>query len=250
MGDRRNQNAQNWATATSLIPIFGGNISQGILQRNLARQQQEQADKLNPVDPSYTESQYAKEQLALARNAMNSRMPGSVQAEANIARNQSNIFLNLARAAGSPQAMIAGAGALQNSSNNALSQLAAQEAQYKNSMLSNLNNALIGMVQEGGKVYADQLRKYTRDFDQKQNLLNSSQQNFSNSIANASSAMDRGIDVALKILSMGTSGLPQRPDIQTFGTNSATPLGNFNPAGNWFTPPAQATYTPSIYGRP
>lgn len=244
MGERRNRNAQNWATATSLIPIFGGQISQGILQRNLSRQQKEEADKINPVDEIYKPSEFAKEQLGMARQAVNARMPGAGLIENNLYKNQAATMLNLARI-GNPQQMIAAAGATQSNTNDALNNLAMQEAQFRNSMLGNLNNALQVMTGETDKVYADKTNRFNREFAQKQGLLNSSQQNFSNSIQSASNAMQAGVDTALKIF-----GMPSLPGKAIKPTGPAQPIGNFNPAAGWFNMPNQANYTPTIYGRP
>lgn len=238
MGDRANKNARNWATATSLIPIFGGNISQGILQRNLSKQQQESADKINPVDEVYNESPYAKQQLATAEQMLNGRMAGASAATNNIYNNQSNAFLNLSRAAGSPQQMMAAAGALQGNTNSALDNLAVQESQYKTQMLGNFNNALGVMTNEGDKMYADKTNRFNRQYAEKQGLLNSSQQNFSNSIQSASNAMQAGVDTALKVFGIpgmgGGSSLGSTGRATSSGNSYAQP-GGFNPfatAGN------------------
>lgn len=242
MGERRDRNNRRWAQATSLIPIFGKHISQGIMQNSLSKSQAEQAAKINPIDPTYQESKYATEQLNLARNAQNARMPGSQQLESNAFRNQANTLLNLSRVGTSPQQMAAAAGAVQSNTNNALGQLALQEAGYKNQMLGNLNNALQGMTIEQNKVYNDQLRKYNRDFDQKQNLLNSSQQNFSNSLNSASGAMQAGVDTALQIF-----GLPTFAGKNIPTTGPAQTMSNFNAgSGSWFTLPTHTTHTPVI----
>lgn len=226
MSDRRDRSARGWATATSLIPIFGKNISQGILQKNLSKQQREAADKINPVDVEYNESPYAKERLDNARNAVNARMPGGTQLENNVYRNQSNTLMSLARV-GTPQQQLAAAGALQGNTNNALSDLAMQEQQYRTGMLTNLNSALSGMVDEGDKVYNDKTNRFNRLFNQKQDLLNSSQNNFSNSLTSASDAVSSGVNTALNIFGipgMGGTGrnLPS--------TGRASTIGGFNPA--------------------
>lgn len=249
MGERRDRNNRRWAQATSLIPIFGKHISQGIMQNSLSRNQREAAAKINPIDVEYKESPYAKEQLATARNFMNAKMPGSQQAEANTFRNQSNTMMNLARAASSPQQMMAAAGAVQGQTNNALNNLAQQEAQYRTGMLGNLNNALQGMVTEGNKVYADQTNRFNRLNTEKQNLLNASQQNFSNSLQSASGAMNAGVNAAISIFGGGAGGLGSLFGGMSGGSGGGQNLGmiadaaggaqvgGFNPAASgWFTP--------------
>lgn len=262
MGERRNRNAQNWATATSLIPIFGGNISQGILQRNLSRQQKEAADAINPVDVEYKVSDFAKEQLDNARQAANARMPGASAMENNLYRSQAGAMMNLARAA-TPQQLIAGAGAIQGGTNNALNNLAIQETQFRNSMLSNLNSALGVMINEGDKVYADQNARFNRQYAEKQGLLNSSQQNMSNSIANASAAMGKGVDIAMTLLGMpggggagGTGGLGNLASLFGGGgagknipsSGGATLMGSFNPANVGTPSPISPFMMPNLAG--
>lgn len=240
MGERRDRNNRRWAQATSLIPIVGKPISQGIMQNSLSRNQREAAAKINPIDVEYKESPYAKEQLATARNFMNGRMPGSQQAEANTFRNQSNTMMNLARAAGSPQQLLASAGALQGNTNNALNNLAVQEAQFRNGMLSNFNNALGVMTNEGDKMYADKTNRFNRLNNEKQNLLNASQQNFAGSLQSASGAMQAGVDTALQIF-----GLPTFAGKKINPTGPASTIGSFNPAAGWFNAPPHG-YIPRI----
>lgn len=240
MGERRDRNNRRWAQAMSLIPIVGGQISQGIMQNSLSRNQREAAAAINPVDVEYKASEFAKEQLSSARNAINARMPGSQQMENNLYKSGANTMMNLARAA-NPQQLIASAGAVQSNTNNALSNLATQEAQYRTSMLGNLNNALQVMTNEGDKVYADQTNRFNRQYAEKQNLLNASQQNFSNSLQSATGAMNAGISTALQIF-----GLPSFAGKKINPTGPAETIGSFNPMAGWFTAPSQANYTPRI----
>lgn len=244
MGQLRTRNANRWATYFSSFPIVGGSIGRAIQQNALSKNQGEEAAGINPVDVSYTESPYAKQQLDIANNAYNARMGGAAQAQNNISQNQGNSFFNLARAATSPQALMAAAGGLQYNTNNSLNQLAQQESSYKSSMLSNLNNALSSMTDENAKVYADGLRKYNRDFDLKQGLLNSSQQNAANATQSLSNVTTGLVNTALSLLP-GIGGLT--PKIKT--TEPAQLRGNnFNPTAGWFTPRLN-TYNPTIYGR-
>jgi hypothetical protein len=257
MGQRRTRNSNFWANYTSFIPIVGSGISRSIRQNALSKNQAEEAAQINPVDVTYQESPYAKEQLALARNAQNARMPGGAQMEANAYRNQSNTMLNLSRAAGSPQAMMAAAGAVQGTTNNALGNLAIQEAQYKTQMMGNTNNALQGMTIEQGKVFNDQLRKYQRDYDTKQTLLNSSQQNAANAGESLSGAMNSLYSTALNLATGGMGGgmmggtgarAANQASLASPGTGLtdsqllqggyAQPFNNFNAGSpSWFTPP-------------
>ena len=240
--------------------IWGGAVVRGIQQRALSKNQAEEANAINPVDVSYTTSPYAQQQLSLAQNAMNARMPGSAQAEANAYRNQSNSFMNLSRAAGSPQALMQAAGALQGATNNSLNQLAVQEAQYKNQMMGNLNNALSNMTNERDKVYQDNLRKYNRDFNLKQGLLNSAEQNAANASQSINGAVSSIANTVLNVVGGGMlGGVPNNSsggaanlsglmgsggatngglsDNQLLQGGYAQPYNNFNAgASSWFTP--------------
>lgn len=243
MGERRTRNSNFWANYVSAFPIWGSSVARGIQQKALSKNQAEEAAKINPVDPTYQESPYAKENLDNARNLYNGRMAGATNAEANINANQANSFFNLSRAAGNPQQLMAAAGALQSNSNNALNNLAAQEAQYKNSMFGNLNNALEGMTLEQGKVYNDNLRKFDRDFALKQNLLNSSQQNNANSTQSFGNA---ATSIANTALNLATAGFvkPNKITAPTQAASFRTTNGFSNPGTNWFNP--VANYNPSI----
>lgn len=181
-------------------------ILTGINAFGAAKKQKREANKINPQDVTYKESQYAKEGLDTARNMLNGRMAGANAMQQGALTNQSNAFLNLSRAAGSPQQMMAAAGALQGNTNSALDQLAIQEAQYKQSMLGNFNNALGAMTNEGDKVYNDQLRKYNRDYDMKQNLLNSAALNKQAGFKGIGGFLDGAANLAMTALVPG-SGL-------------------------------------------
>ncbi|TWI81184.1 hypothetical protein IQ13_2200 [Lacibacter cauensis] len=269
MGDLRTRNANRWANYVSFFPVWGKHAASAIRQNALSKNQQEQANAINPIDPTYQTSPFAQEQLDTARQSLNARMPGAATQENNLYRSQANSMMNLARAA-NPQQLIAAAGAVQNNTENALNNLAVQEAQYRTSMLGNLNNALQVMTGENDKIYGDQLRKFDRDFNYKQGLLNSAEQNR----ANVSESISNGVtSIANTVLQFaGNGGFNKQPQ-QTLQPVSANPMSSFNPAnigsplntapqgtGNiygrrfspsvsWFTPP-QANYTPTIYGRP
>ncbi|WP_407522681.1 hypothetical protein PDL71_15480 [Lacibacter sp. MH-610] len=223
MSEKRDRRANTWAGITSFIPIIGGSISKGIQQGNLAKRQKEEADRIKLNDPTYKESEYAKEALTTARQRMGGRMPGATALQGGLLSNQANAFTNLSRAASNPQQLIAGAGGLQQNTNNALNQLAIQEAQYTDSLFGNLNSALDVMRQEGDKVYGDQLRKFNRDFEMKQNLLNSAEQNKMASRQAPNNAfnqlLDTGIKVGSALYGMGAFGGSKMPDLQTQGAN-------------------------------
>lgn len=240
MGDLRTRNANRWANYLSFFPIWGGAAANAIRSNALAKNQQEAANEINPVDEIYKPSEFAKEQLNMARQAVNARMPGAAQQENNLFRNQANTFNNLSRAA-TPQQMIAAGGAVQGNTNDALANLAAQEQQFRNSMLGNLNAALGVNINEGDKVYQDKTNRFNREFNMKQGLLNAAEQNR----ANVGNSIQSGVNsIANTLLNFtGAFNTTPKPDL------SVKPTG-FNPAAGWFNMPNQANYTPTIYGRP
>lgn len=192
--------------------------------------QRKEARKINPIDVTYTESPYAKMQLAQAEQALNGRMAGAANMENNLYKNQANSFNSISRAA-TPQQMIAAAGALQANTNNALDQLAQQEAQYKAQMLGNFNSALQTMTNEGDKVYSDQLRKYNRDYNYKQQLLNSASQNTQNGLAGLGGYMDSGVQLAMNVLAPGSGSLMNKGN----SSSSVMPqnISNLGKTSDW-----------------
>lgn len=206
MGDRRTRNSNAWANYVSVFPIWGKHIGAAIRSGALAKNQKEAADAINPVDEVYQESPYAKQQLATAQQMLNGRMPGASQLQQGALNNQSNSFMNLSRAAGSPQQMIAAAGALQGNTNSALNNLAVEEAQYKQGMLGNFNQALGTMIGEGNKVYDDRTNRFYRQYSEKQGLLNSSTQNQANVSSNIGNATGAIVNTAMQLVGMGNGG--------------------------------------------
>jgi hypothetical protein len=216
-------------------------ILTGINAFSQAKKQKKEAGKINPIDVTYKESQYAKEGLDTARNFLNGRMPGASAMQQGAMTNQANSFLNLSRAAGSPQQMMAAAGALQGNTNNALNQLAVQESQYKQSMLGNFNNALNTMTNEGDKVYGDQLRKYNRDFEMKQNLLNSAAQNKQAGFKGVGGFLDKGLNLAMQFVAPGSKMPSQGQDLVNTGRAVSSGSNYANPSTSWFNPTAQSS---------
>lgn len=128
------------------------------------------ANKINPVFNQYKESPYAKSRLGLASRLFNGRMAGATDLERNIFSNQANYMANVDRnSTDSGDALVAAAAGI-GTTNQALSDLQTQEKQNKYAMLSNLNEAYAGMVNEGDKEYQSMLDKYQMDVQQKNAL--------------------------------------------------------------------------------
>lgn len=139
--------------------------------------QRREARKINPVWQQYQASPFAKQQLGIAQQLFNGRMGGAAQLENNILTNQANYNANLQRNATDSSQLLALGAAGQGQTNNAFQNLQIQEAQNKQAMLGNLNNAYGTMIQEGDKVNQSINQKYQMDMAQKQALLGGGAQN-------------------------------------------------------------------------
>jgi hypothetical protein len=119
-----------------------------------------QMDKLLREDPQYSANPLAAERLQLARTLLNSRMPGAASAERNILTGQAGQIGNINRNATDASQAIAAAAGVGADTNNAFEGLANQEAMDFQRRQGNLSNAQEGMIQEGDKVFNDQVRRF------------------------------------------------------------------------------------------
>jgi len=103
--------------------------------------------------PTYQADEYTKQRLGLAQTQLNSRMAGASQAERNIQQQQATAQANINRAATDPNAVIAGAGAIQAQTNKSLENLGLMESQDYQTRLSNLVGAQGAMSQEKQKEF-------------------------------------------------------------------------------------------------
>ena len=133
--------------------------------------QRKEGKRINPIFNQYQTSPYAKQQLGIAQQMFGGRMPGAQQLERNIYANQANALGGLSRnATDSSQLLSLGAQA-QGQSNDAFQNLGIAEAQNKQAMLQNLNQAYGGMINEGDKSYQSMLQKFQMDTQQKNALM-------------------------------------------------------------------------------
>jgi len=144
--------------------------------------QKKAANAINPTYSNYEASPYAAQQLAAAQNAFNGRMAGAATEAQNIANAQANTNANAQRVASSGSQALALASAAQGKANDAYSNLGIQEAQNKQNMLSNLNQAYAVNIKEGDKVYDSQLTKYKLDLNRQSALAGAGAQNIQNGI--------------------------------------------------------------------
>lgn len=180
-----------------------------------------QLNDLLAQDPKYTANPLANQRLGLAQTLLNARSPGAAYAEKNIYGNQANQQAAIQKnATDGSQALALGA-AGQAQTNQAFLGLSNQEDQGYQQRLNNLNQAQQGEIQEGDKVYQDQIRRFG-DIAQIRGQQNQNTANAWGSISNA------GFGIANFGLSGGASKI--------FGnTNGAQP---------------QQAPQPSYYGQP
>lgn len=159
--------------AASSVGTMLGGIFKGIQ----GGKQQRMANKIHPQDVTYTESQYAKNQLGAVNQAYNSRSAGAANAEENIGFNQANSFAGVERNATSGSQALAVLAGLQGQSNQAYTDLASKEAQSHQALLGELGMANSAMTNENDKIYNDKLRKYNNDLNAKNALQNAAWKN-------------------------------------------------------------------------
>ena len=106
-----------------------------------AAQQKKAAAKINPVRVDYQTNPYAKEMYDQSKLALNGRMPGAGQMEANIQQGQANALAATQRGATSASQFLAMANASQAQTQGAFQNLGAMEAQDYQRRLGNMMNA-------------------------------------------------------------------------------------------------------------
>lgn len=134
-------------------------------------------------DPTYKANPIASQRLGLAQTLLNARAPGTAYAERNIYGSQAGQQANIDRnATDSSQALALGA-ASQGSTNQAFENLNEQEAQDYQRRYGNLVGAQQEQIQEGDKVYQDQIRRFN-DMAQIRGQQNQNTQNAWSSLSN------------------------------------------------------------------
>lgn len=115
---------------------------------------------LKSMDPTYKANPMAQQRLGLAQTLLNARMPGATAMERNIYGNQANQQGNVNRNATDASQALALGSAAQGQTNQAFQGLATQEQGDYYNRLQNLTGAQQGVINEGDKVYQDQVRRY------------------------------------------------------------------------------------------
>lgn len=125
-----------------------------------ARKANKRLEALIGQNPTYKQNPIAGQRLALAQQLLNARMPGAASMERNIYGTQANTLANIQRNATDSSQALALAAGTQGQTNQAFNQLGIQEGQDYYNRLGNLTGAQQGMIQEGDKVYQDQVRRF------------------------------------------------------------------------------------------
>lgn len=171
-----------------------------------ARKSNKQLDQLLKQDPTYTANPIAAQRMALAQTLLNARMPGAAAAERNIYNAQANTMANVNRNATDASQALALAAASQGQANQAFSNLGTQEAQDYQRRYQNLVGAQEGEIQEGDKVYQDQVRRFG-DLAQIRGAQAQNRQGVWQSLSNLGfGAMNLGVAGGVKSLFPNQSG--------------------------------------------
>lgn len=158
-----------------LIGGIGGLFGAGSANRKL--------EQLISKDPTYKANPIAAQRMGLAQTLLNARSPGAAYAQQNIYGNQANQQANVERnATDASQALALGA-VSQGQTNKAFGDLNNQEAEDYQRRYGNLVGAQQGQIQEGDKVYQDQIRRFN-DLAQIRGMQSQNTQNAWGSLSN------------------------------------------------------------------
>lgn len=148
--------------------------------------------KINPVRPTYdfeTLNRGGLENRNMFKNLMNGGMPGLQKASADIMTNQSNIMAANERGAtdASTQLLLANAG--QARTNDALTNLGVQNAQFSANQAGNLAGANAGLDQGRAQAFQfNEVEPYLDKKQQKEQLMQSGLANISSGLGAAAGA--------------------------------------------------------------
>lgn len=153
----------------SMIPAATGALS-FLGKTALGIKSLHEAGKIHPKDATYNSSPYAQNMLSVAQNAYYGQNPASVIQGQRTMGTQANAMNTVQRGATDASQLIASASGIQSNTDNAFSDLRSKDAQEKFGALGVLNQAYSQMINEGDKVYNDQVRKFNNDTQQKNAL--------------------------------------------------------------------------------
>jgi len=182
---------------------------------------------MHPDRPDYEIPQETQQQLALRQNLLNAGMPGEQQARQDIYTNQANSLAALSRGAGDQGQFLAGLGAAQGTTNNALNRLQTQRQQSYFTSLAGLERAQDNMANARDTQFQlNKLNPYYAAMQEKNQLINSGNQN----IASGLRGIDQGVQAALGMgaLGGGASAAASTP-LQSLGAGPIGGIGTQSP---------------------
>lgn len=184
------------------MPIPIGLIAAGVgglFKIGSGNKQRRMANAIKVPEANYTENTYAKQILGEAQRMKNSQMPGYNQAAANIMANEANVIGSAQRNASNSNQALAMAAAAQAQGDSSFGNLAQLQGQHQMNMLQNYNAANQGMVAEGDKLHADNVRKQMIAIQQKNALMGAAGQNTGGGINDIINAfLSSGITIGKK----------------------------------------------------
>jgi hypothetical protein len=205
----------------------------GLFKVGMGIFQNAKANKITPIDATYKTSQFARDQYGLAKQYLNSRMPGASQQEQNILASQGNTLANYQRNAGDSGQALALAAATQGQTNQSFADMGVNEAQNKQAMLGNFNQAAGVMIGEGDKVYQDTLRKYNNAVQEKSALRNAAWQNIGAGVNGLTGmAAQYGGEIGKLRMKKGFTPTMGLADLAS-GPNTMGAFGKFQAPGNY-----------------
>jgi hypothetical protein len=187
-------------------------------------------EQLLKQDPAYSANPIAAQRMGLAQTLLNSRMPGAASLERNIYGSQANTNAGIERnATDSSQALALMSGG-QGQTNKAFGDLATQEDQDYQRRYGNLVGAQQGEIQEGDKVYQDQIRRF-QDMAQIRGQQNQNTSNAWSSLGNMGFGLANfGLSGGTKALGLGNGTQNNQQGGGYYGSTSQTnPYGTGGP---------------------
>lgn len=142
-----------WGTAIGAVVGAAAGIF-GAAKKN---KELKRLEKMNPI---YKANPLATERAALAKSLLNARMPGAAALQENIYNNQANSIGQLQRNATDSSQLLSMAAGVQAQTDQSFHQLSEEENADYQRRYGNYASATQGVIEEGDKVYQDQLRRF------------------------------------------------------------------------------------------
>lgn len=205
---------------TMILPLIGAALGGVGLIGNLfsRRRANKELGSLLNQDPAYKENPLAQNQLALAQNQLQGRMPGASLIERALFRSQAGAFGNASKIATDPTQLLQQAVAGQANTDQGLQDIAGQEAADYQRRYGNVVEANQGVINEGDKVYQDNVRR----FQDKAQIKGAQQQNRNSiwsSLFNTGASLLTGglLGGGRRRMGGGYSGAPSRNKYEGWG---------------------------------